>query len=89
MCKALENLEGENINLTCRDVLFGKGLESNAWKKATLVNNVILNVKYFIWHCKKSSINVTIPYFRRWLSSIIEINQSLSQFSAEIENGVY
>lgn len=77
ICDVLESILESRIILRCQDVLFGYGFESAKWKNYTFVNNVILNVKAFVWHIRQISSTITFGHLSNWFKEKASIDNSL------------
>ena len=81
ICDILERVNScTRVTLKCQDVLFGYGFETGKWKKYVLINNVILNVKAFIWHCRKYCVKFTFANLKNWFLNKSAIDKTLESF---------
>ena len=86
ICDVLESIVESRIILRCQDVLFGYGFESTKWKKYSFINNVILNVKAFLWHIRRIGGNITFGSLIKWFQEKTMIDKSLQPLCERIQN---
>ena len=86
ICDVLESIVDYRIILRCQDVIFGFGFESRKWRKYVFINNVISNVKGFIWHIRKCDGNLTIGQMYYWFKERASIDKTLLPLFERIQN---
>ena len=59
----LNNIESVAVDLTCKDIILGCDIEH----ENCMINNVILNVKMYIWRSKLIDILPTYVKLKEWI----------------------
>ena len=89
ICNVLEKLYSRKLAFRCQDVIFGLGFEHKLKKEHVTINNVILNVKAFIWDVRKHNGVVRTEGLVNWFDTATLLDKSLLEFSRELRNLVY
>ena len=85
VCTVLEKLFSIQIVLRCQDVIFGYGFEQSISKEKVLINNIILNVKGFIWERRKTLGDITYSLMTNWFAKKSCLDNSLLEFTEELK----
>ena len=78
--ESIFRVNGYDVKLQCKDVIFGYGFENTDWKKYMIVNNIILEVKAFIWNCKKCNNIVSEQNFKAWIGNKTIVDKNVEKF---------
>jgi hypothetical protein len=81
----LRNITGQTIKLRCQDVIFGFRFDENPCKENHRITNIILIMKMFIWHCKKSTGIVSIAHQRNWLRSRLSYDKEIAEICEQFD----
>ena len=72
----LNNIESVAVDLTCKDIILGCDIE----QENCMINNVIVNVKMYIWRSKLIDILPTYLKLKEWIYKRTILEKQLEQF---------